>query len=237
MNGDGRKCSGLEQRIVSARSIHAASSFTCAESTHEGWLSVREIILASASPRRAELLRRLGLVFTPVPSLVEEEPGPGAEPRQLALRRAADKADAVCGRYPQCLVLAADTVVWCDGRIMGKPKTVAEAREMLLFLSGREHHVYTGVALRLAEEELARQDVVATRVLFRKLGAAEIEAYLATGEPLGKAGGYGIQGFGALLVAQIEGCFYNVVGLPLARLGEMLPEFGVDLLCPGPSIT
>jgi septum formation protein len=212
---------------------------------------MREIILASASPRRAELLRRLGVVFTSVPSLVEEEPRPegarGADPRQLALKRAGDKATAVSGRFPQSLVLAADTVVWCDGRIMDKPKTAAAAREMLQFLSGRQHQVYTGLALRLAEKTAdagwqggypARlDDVVETSVQFRKLSDAEIEGYLATGEPLGKAGGYGIQGFGALLIARIEGCFYNVVGLPLARLGEMLSEFGVDLLCPGRSIT
>jgi len=195
------------------------------------------IILASAAPRRAELLKRLGVSFRVVPSLVEEPPDEGAEPRQLALKRAGDKARAVAGRYPRDLVLAADTVVWCDGRILDKPEQIAEAREMLQFLSGRQHLVFTGVALRLEASDLRLDDVVATRVRFRSLSQGEIDGYLATGEPLGKAGGYGIQGYGALLVSGIEGCFYNVVGLPLARLGEMLKSFGVDLMCPFPNIT
>jgi septum formation protein len=198
---------------------------------------MREIILASASPRRAELLKRLGVSFKAVSSLVEELPEEGVEPRQLALRRAGGKARAVAGLYPQDLVLAADTVVWCDGRILDKPKSTPEAREMLQFLSGRQHLVFTGVALHLEAAGLRQEDVVATRVRFRSLSRGEIDGYLATGEPLGKAGGYGIQGYGALLVAGIEGCFYNVVGLPLARLGEMLKSFGVDLMCPCPNIT
>jgi septum formation protein len=198
---------------------------------------MREIILASASPRRAELLKRLGVTFKVLPSLIEEPPDEGAEPRQLALGRAGDKARAVAGQYPRDLVLAADTVVWCDGRILDKPEHIPEAREMLQFLSGRQHLVFTGVALHLEASGLRLEDVVATRVRFRSLSQGEIDGYLATGEPLGKAGGYGIQGYGALLVAGIEGCFYNVVGLPLARLGEMLKSFGVDLLCPFPNIT
>ncbi len=198
---------------------------------------MREIILASSSPRRAELLKRLGVSFRVVPSLVEEAPLDAAEPRQLALRRAGAKAGKVAEQYPQSLVLAADTVVWLDGRVLGKPKSVPEAREMLQFLSGRQHLVFTGVALHVKASGLRQEDAVATRVQFRSLSQGEIGEYLATGEPLGKAGGYGIQGYGALLVARIEGCFYNVVGLPLARLGEMLKSFGVDLLCPGQNIT
>jgi septum formation protein len=198
---------------------------------------VREIILASSSPRRAELLKRLGVSFRVVPSLVEEAPLDAAEPRQLALRRAGAKAGKVAEQYPQSLVLAADTVVWLDGRVLGKPKSVPEAREMLQFLSVRQHLVFTGVALHVKASGLRQEDAVATRVQFRSLSQGEIGEYLATGEPLGKAGGYGIQGYGALLVARIEGCFYNVVGLPLARLGEMLKSFGVDLLCPGQNIT
>lgn len=180
---------------------------------------------------------RLGVKIKIVPSLVEEPPEVGAEPRQLALKRAGDKARAVSRQYPGSVVLAADTVVWCAGRILDKPQTVPEAREMLQFLSGKEHLVYTGVALRLEASGLYQEDVVSTRVRFRDLSEQEIANYLATGEPMGKAGGYGIQGCGALLVAGIEGCFYNVVGLPLARLGEMLELFGVDLMCPSPNIT
>jgi septum formation protein len=196
---------------------------------------VRELILASASPRRAELLKRLGVSFRTVPSLVEEPPEAGSGPRELALKRAGSKARAVAERYPDNLVLAADTVVWCDGRVLDKPQQVPEAREMLWFLSGRQHLVFTGIVLCLSGRH--REDVVTTRVRFRELGLDEIDGYLATGESLGKAGGYGIQGCGALLVAEIAGCFYNVVGLPLARLGELLKEFGVDLLCQDPNIT
>ncbi|MGB9792483.1 MAG: Maf family protein [Thermacetogeniaceae bacterium] len=192
---------------------------------------MQEIILASSSPRRAELLRRVGLKFRVVPSDVEERAEDSLDARSLALKLASQKAEAVAARYPEAIVLAADTVVCCDGEILGKPADWQDAVRMLQLLSGRTHEVSTGVVLRRESTGQERREVVTTRVTFRRLSQEEILGYLATGEPFDKAGAYGIQGYGALLVEGIEGCYSNVVGLPLAKVGEMLREFGVDLLC------
>lgn len=192
---------------------------------------MQEIILASASPRRAELLRRIGLKFRVVPSDVEERLEGSLDARSLALKLASEKAEAVAVRHPEAIVLAADTVVCCDGEILGKPADWRDAARMLQLLSGRTHEVSTGVVLRRECTGQERKEVVTTRVTFRRLSQEEILGYLATGEPFDKAGAYGIQGYGALLVEGIEGCYSNVVGLPLAKVGEMLREFGVDLLC------
>ncbi len=192
---------------------------------------MQEIILASASPRRAELLKRIGIAFRVVPSDVDEALEGDLDARSLALKLACRKAMAVAARYPGALVLAADTVVCCEGEILGKPEDHRDAARMLQLLSGRTHEVSTGVVLRREITGHHREEVVTTRVTFRRLSREEILGYIATGEPFDKAGGYGIQGYGALLVEGIEGCYSNVVGLPLARLGEMLREFGVDPLC------
>ncbi len=192
---------------------------------------MQEIILASASPRRAELLRRIGVEFRVVPSDVEERLEDSLDARSLALELASQKARAVAARYPEAIVLAADTVVCCDGEILGKPADRQDAVRMLRLLSGRTHEVSTGVVLRRESTGQERCEVVTTRVTFRRLSQEEILGYIATGEPFDKAGAYGIQGYGALLVEGIEGCYSNVVGLPLAKVGEMLREFGVDLLC------
>jgi septum formation protein len=135
------------------------------------------------------------------------------------------------------LVLGADTVVCCDGVILGKPHDYQSAAGMLKQLSGRVHEVSTGVVLIEGMTGRKREEIVTTKVTFRNLRAEEIAGYLATGEPFDKAGGYGIQGLGALLVECVDGCFYNVVGLPLAKLGEMLDSLGVNLLCPDLNIT
>lgn len=192
---------------------------------------MQEIILASASPRRAELLKRIGLEFRIVPSNVEEAVEGSPDARILAQKLACQKARAVAACYPEALVLAADTVVCCEGEILGKPKDHRDAVRMLQLLSGRTHEVSTGVVLRRESTGQERCEVVTTRVTFRRLSREEILGYVATGEPFDKAGAYGIQGYGALLVEGIEGCYSNVVGLPLARVGEMLREFGVDPLC------
>lgn len=188
------------------------------------------LVLASASPRRAQLLRQVGWAFEVVVSDVEEpQPAPGVDPRAFALRCARDKALQVARRCPHRLVLGADTEVILQGRPLGKPTTSEHARAMLRALSGRRHEVITAVALALGDGRDARllaQDAVITAVTFRPLSAAEIADYVATGEPMDKAGAYGIQERGALLVAGIEGCYFSVVGLPLARLGEMLAALG-----------
>lgn len=198
---------------------------------------MQKIILASKSPRRAELLKNLGIPFRIVPSEVNERvvAGLNLSSSEFVLEVASRKAKAVASRYPHAIVLAADTVVCFDDMILGKPVDREDARRMLQLLSGNVHEVSTGVVLRQDAAEKTLYEVVTTRVFFRRLTPVEIEGYLATGEPFDKAGGYGIQGYGALLVERIEGCYFNVVGLPLAKVGEMLKGFGVELLCPCPN--
>lgn len=194
------------------------------------------IILASSSPRRQQLLEQIGLAFQVVPSSVEEindlEPS-SLEPTQLALKNARRKAKQVAKRFPAGLVIGADTLVAIGHQVLGKPKSEGEARRMLGLLSGREHQVITGLCVLDIGSGWERQHAEVTRVKFRRLSAREIEAYVATGEPLDKAGAYGIQGKGALLVEAVHGCFYNVVGLPLVALDQILRDFGINLLAPG----
>ncbi|MCD6359525.1 MAG: septum formation inhibitor Maf [Armatimonadetes bacterium] len=184
------------------------------------------MVLASVSPRRRELLRQVGFEFEVVAPEVPETQGTGEDAAELALRHARAKALAVAERTPARLVLGADTVVVLGKRILGKPAGADEAREMLRSLSGRRHEVVTAVVIAAGEAEgearVLAEDVVVTAVTFRELSEREIEDYVACGEPMDKAGAYGIQGRGALLVARVDGCYFNVVGLPLARVGEML---------------
>ena len=188
------------------------------------------IILASASPRRRELMQMLGVNDLKILPAVGEEKADGAlAPDGLVKALAAHKAREVaakCGKDD--IVVAADTIVWHLGRVYGKPHTEAEAAEMLRALSGDTHEVYTGVCVRLGERELRAAERSA--VHFRPLSEEEIAAYIQTGEPMDKAGAYGIQGRASLFVEGIEGDFFNVMGLPLCRLGLMLCELGVRLL-------
>ena len=191
---------------------------------------VGKIILASKSPRRRELLNQMGIeefkVTAPnVDETVEPSLSPAETVEQLSLR----KAQAAVNRAgPNDLIIAADTVVALDGKILGKPRDEEDAFAMLSALSGREHHVYTGVTLIRGDQTVTSCEV--TAVVFRTLAPEEIRGYIATGEPMDKAGAYGIQGRGALLVEGIRGDYCNVVGLPLFRLSRMLSEFGVELL-------
>ena len=179
-------------------------------------------ILASGSPRRRELLRQLGLSFTVIPSTLEETNQCGMEPRRHATHYAREKAKEVAHRYPQQWVLAADTIVVVDEEILGKPLNVKEATAMLSRLSGRSHHVITGVCLLHAQFGVEESQAVETEVFMRRLSTADIEGYIATGEPMDKAGAYGIQGIGGCLVQRIEGSYSNVVGLPLCETVELL---------------
>ena len=190
----------------------------------------KRLILASASPRRRELLDRFGLTYEIVPAAGEERAPEGMTPGELVAELAANKAAEVSARYPEAVVIAADTVVEVDGRILGKPGTVERAVEMLTELSGRENRVWTGVCVREGDRVLTRSEC--TAVHFRKLTEEEIRAYAATGEPLDKAGAYGYQGLACLFVDRIEGDFFNVVGLPVCTLGLMLRRFGIELLFP-----
>ncbi len=188
------------------------------------------LILASASPRRAELLKQLGLEFTIIAShFPEDPPGPADLPAEYVARLARFKAERVVQTIDAGVVIGADTVVVLEDEILGKPDGADGAEMMLSRLSGKEHSVYTGVALIGRPGGQSRVLVEETRVRFRELTRREIEAYVATGEPLDKAGAYGIQGKGAILVESISGCYFNVVGLPIGRLATVLPRFGVSV--------
>lgn len=188
-----------------------------------------ELILASGSPRRRELLKMLGLEFRVIPSESGENPPVGASPEETVKALAAAKALEVAGRSPAgSLVIGADTLVYLDGSPMGKPGDEAQAAKMLERLSGRTHTVYTGVAL-VRDGELIKE-AEKTDVTFRVLRRREIETYIKTGEPMDKAGAYGIQGIGAIFVESIRGDYFNVMGLPLCRLGRMTERFGYSLL-------
>lgn len=184
-----------------------------------------DLLLASRSPRRAELLRTLGVSFAVVDVEVDETPHAGEPADSYVARLAGAKARAGRAASGSTLpVLAADTTVVCAGEILGKPADAADAARILRRLSGRWHTVFTGVAL--ATDTLAVQ-VVETRVRFRTLSESEIAAYWASGEPADKAGAYGIQGLGGALVARIEGSYSNVVGLPLAETVALLDACGI----------
>ena len=175
-------------------------------------------ILASASPRRKELLELAQLPFAVYVPNAEEILPPGFAPAQCAEHLAEIKADAAARDLPNACIIAADTIVVVDGTILGKPKGAEDAARMLCLLSGREHTVITGVCLLNTATMHKKTFSQETAVRFYPLGDAEIEAYIRTGEPMDKAGAYGIQGRGALLVESITGDYFNVVGLPLARL-------------------
>ena len=187
------------------------------------------IILASQSPRRRELLERMGISqFEVIPAEGEEIIDPALTPAELVETLSRRKCAEVAAAHPEALIIAADTVVSIDGRILGKPQNKTEAADMLAALSGREHVVYSGLTVFCGGETVTEHDASAVR--FRPLTGAEIERYIATGEPMDKAGAYGIQGYGSVLVEGISGDFYNVMGLPVCRLARLLARFGVDTL-------
>jgi septum formation protein len=186
-----------------------------------------KLILASTSPRRAEILRDGGFSFTVVASAIDETPIPNESPSELVLRLADAKAELVAARaVGPAIVLAADTVVTLDGRIFGKPRSADEARHMLEALSGRTHAVVTGVTLIRLPDAERRSFVESTLVQFAQLSAEEISRYLSTEEPHDKAGAYAIQGRAGRYIPRIEGDYFNVVGLPLARVTQALADLG-----------
>lgn len=188
-----------------------------------------KIVLASQSPRRRQLLGQMGLEFTTQSPEIDESAFHGRDARGLVETLSREKARWVARQQtPDTLVIGADTVVVLDGAILGKPRDGAEAEAMLAALSGREHQVFTGVTLCQGERVLTQSEE--TWVTFRPLTGQEIRQYVSTGEPMDKAGAYGIQGYGALLVERIEGDYFNVMGLPVCRLGRMLAGMGTDCL-------
>ena len=197
-----------------------------------------KIILASASPRRAQVLSDAGIRFTALPTQTDEARLAGEAVADMVQRLAEAKARAAANALNgssrgarakvagPAIVIGADTTVEIDGEALGKPGSAEAARAMLARLSGKTHRVHTGVAMLRLPDGAARVEVEHSAVRFAILTPTEIEAYVATGEPLDKAGGYGIQGFGGRFVEGIEGCYFNVVGLPLARVYRMLRELG-----------
>jgi septum formation protein len=187
-----------------------------------------KLILASASPRRAELMKQISLKFQVLPSNVKEKVSAVKDPCKLAQKLALDKALDVAKKLEgrqgraQVWVLGADTLVWLAGKPLGKPRNPADAARMLSRLSGKTHQVITGLALVRVGMPGIIHGVETTAVTFRKLSEKEIIDYVASGEPLDKAGAYGIQGRAGAFVKKINGCYFNVVGLPLARLTELL---------------
>ena len=188
-----------------------------------------KIVLASQSPRRKELLGRMGLEFVTQASKIDESAFDGLAARELVATLSREKAQWIARQLDgETLVIGADTVVVRDGAALGKPKDAEDAVAMLLSLSGRDHQVCTGVTVCRGDRVLTQ--VEETQVTFRDLTEAEVRQYVSTGEPMDKAGAYGIQGYGALLVERIEGDYFNVMGLPVCRLGRMLAGMGTDCL-------
>jgi septum formation protein len=186
-----------------------------------------KLILASASVRRAEILRSAGLPFSVLSSAVDETPMPGEVAPDLVRRLALAKAELVAARaVGPAIVIAADTVVTLEGEILGKPRTSEDARQMLEKLSGRTHSVVTGVTLIRLPDVERREFVETTQVHFASISKEEIVRYLASGEPFDKAGSYAIQGRAGRYIPRIDGCYFNVVGLPLARICKELADLG-----------
>ncbi|HPF20470.1 MAG TPA: Maf family protein [Syntrophomonas sp.] len=191
---------------------------------------MQKIILASASPRRQQLFAQIGLPFVAAAADVDEEPMKECSAPELVQQLARRKAEQVAGVWRDAIIIAADTLVILDEHIMGKPVNREDAFRKLSLLSGRHHKVMTGLCVLDSNRGICDTGVESTEVYFRTLTPGEINAYLNWGEWVDKAGGYGIQGKGALLIEKIEGCYFNVVGLPINRLYIMLGKQGVNLL-------
>jgi septum formation protein len=184
-----------------------------------------KVVLASASPRRRDLLNLIGIVHEVRPANIDETMRPDEVPRRHAERLAREKASAIAMRDPDLITIGADTIVVVDGNVLGKPVDKEDAARMLAMLSGREHTVITAVAVSRGKK--LRSSVEEVQVTFRSLGKEEIDAYIATGEPMDKAGAYGIQGYGATIVERVEGDYFAVMGLPLVRLVGLMRDVGV----------
>jgi septum formation protein len=190
----------------------------------------RTIVLASASPRRKELLEKIGLKFMIDPSDYPEDRYWDLSPLEQAKAISLGKARVAAQKYPEAIIIAADTFGVMGSRILGKPRNAREASQMLQSMSGKSHRVITGFTVLDASRNKSITRIVETRVYFKPLSLSEINNYIKSGEPLDKAGAYAIQGLGSLLVEKIKGDYYNVVGLPLQALAEVLKEFGIKIL-------
>jgi septum formation protein len=189
-----------------------------------------KFILASSSPRRRQLLESIGLRFEVIPSHVPEVHQEGEVPEEYVARLSRDKASAIAAEHPSRWVIAADTTVYLDEKLLEKPADAEDAQRMLATIAGRTHTVYTGVTLQNLDRDWRETRVAETEVRMLPLSGADIAWYVGTGEPLDKAGAYAAQGIGAVFVESIHGSYTNVVGLPLATLFQMLRKAGIDPL-------
>lgn len=191
---------------------------------------MKQIILASASPRRKKLLEQIGLSIKVVPSDIDEKLNPRLKPKAQAETLSLEKAEIVAAKYPDSIIIAADTLVYTNGNILGKPKNMEEAKRMIQKLQGKTHSVITGFTIYHKASKKIVTDSAETKVTFRKLKDTEIKNYLKKEKPLDKAGGYGVQGIGVVLVETINGDYSNVVGLPLGKIIPTLKKYGVEIL-------
>lgn len=191
---------------------------------------MKKIILASSSPRRSDLLKQIGLEFEVDPSDYEEDMSLKMNPKELVEFLSLGKAKDVAGRHKDSIIISADTIVAVDDEIFGKPKTPERAKYMLQKLSDRAHSVITGFTIIDTETDKQISKSVETKVYFKNIPEEEIDAYIASGEPLDKGGSYAIQGIAALFVEKIEGDYFNIVGLPILALFTELKNFGVKIL-------
>ncbi len=191
---------------------------------------MKKIVLASASPRRKELLEQIGLQFIVEPSNHDEQVSLDLSPHELARHLSLEKAKVVAENHTNSIIIAADTFIVLGDKILGKPETDSEAMEMLTIVNGKVHLVITGFTILDTDSAKAITDSVETTVHMRHISREDIEAYISTKEPIGKAGAYAIQGLGAVIVERIEGDYSNVVGLPLNAVAESLKEFGIRVL-------
>jgi len=191
---------------------------------------MQKIILASQSPRRRDLLKQIGLEFEIDPSNYEEDMTLDMEPRKLAEYLSLGKTKDVAQRHKDSIIISADTIIAVDNEVFGKPKTPEKAKYMLQKLSGRAHSVITGFTIINTEINKQISKSVETKVYFKNISEEEMDAYIATGEPLDKGGGYAIQGMAALFVEKIEGDYFNIVGLPIIALTDELKNFGIKIL-------
>lgn len=191
---------------------------------------MKQIILASGSPRRKELLEKIGLKFRAVESNFKEYVDLKLKPHELVKKLCLEKAKAVFKKYKNCIIIAADTIIVCENRILGKPKNKKDAKRMLSLLSNKTHLVITGFTIIDGSLDKAITESSETKVFVRKISPSEIDSYVKTKEPLGKAGGYAIQGLGSVFIQKVEGDFFNAVGLPIYALARILKKLGVKVL-------
>jgi len=187
----------------------------------------KKLVLASSSPRRIELLKQIGFDFEVIPAHIEEEKVINLNPDELVKKIAVEKVISVSRKVRNSIVIGADTLVYAENKILGKPGTEKEALDMLLLLSNKWHKVYSGIAVLDTETQKLIVDVEESSVKFKGISEKEARNYIQTGEPMDKAGAYAIQGKGAVFIERIEGCYYNIVGLPLFKLVKLLEQFNV----------